>query len=141
VAELLAALMGRGMSRRDAIEVARRTVAHPRLMLEMLGTFELGLTPQNLGSPRRDALVMGGAFVIGAVIPLAPFTILEVQSGLVVMMVLALAALFSLGAVKARLSARPVLTSGLEVMLFGGAGGALGYLLGRLVSGMFGIQI
>ena len=51
MAELLAALIGRGMPRHDAIEVMRRIAAHPGLMLEMLGAFELGLVPGSLGSP------------------------------------------------------------------------------------------
>jgi len=56
-------------------------------------------------------------------------------------MLLGLAALFALGAIKARLSGRPVLTSGLEVVLLGGATGMLGYALGRIVSTLFGISI
>jgi len=42
---------------------------------------------------------------------------------------------------KARLSGGRLLVSGLEVMLAGGAVGVFGYLLGRLVSAVFGISI
>ena len=141
LAELLAALIGRGLPRRDAIEIVRRTSGHPRLLLEMLSAFELGLTSENLGSPSRDAMVMGIAFVGGSAIPLLPFLVLGVKPGLVAAMLLALGALFALGAVKARLSGRPALPSGLEVMLLGGTVGTLGYALGRLVSSMFDIHI
>jgi VIT1/CCC1 family predicted Fe2+/Mn2+ transporter/rubrerythrin len=141
MAELLAALIGRGMAKRDAVEVMRRVSGYPRLMLEMLGVFELGLTPENLGSPLRDALIMGGAFVVGAVIPLAPFLLFAAHSALAVTMLLALLALFALGAAKAVLSGRSVAASGLEVMGLGGGAGAVGYGLGRLVSTLFGIQI
>jgi VIT1/CCC1 family predicted Fe2+/Mn2+ transporter len=140
-AELLAALMGRGMARRDAIEVVRRMAAHPGLMLDLLGVFELGLIPEGLGSPIRDAFVTGGAFMAGSLIPLLPFLVLGIHSGLVVTMVLALLTLFALGVVKARLSGRPQLISGLEVVSLGGAAGALGYALGRIVSALFGISI
>ncbi|MGE0822148.1 MAG: VIT1/CCC1 transporter family protein [Candidatus Binatia bacterium] len=141
MAELLAALIGRGMSKREAIEVVRRVGRHPKIMLDMLGAFELGLTPESLGSPLRDALVIGSAFVVGAVIPLAPFLLLDIRSGLAVTTLLALLALFALGAGKARLSGRPVIVSGLEVMGLGGAGGIFGYGLGYLVSVLFDIQI
>jgi VIT1/CCC1 family predicted Fe2+/Mn2+ transporter/rubrerythrin len=141
MAELLAALIGRGMPRRDAIEVGQRIAAHPGLMLELLGTFELGLVPESLSSPRRDALVTGIAFVAGSAVPLLPFLVLGVNSALVGAMLLALAALFALGAVKAWLSGRPLVASGLEVVLLGGAAGALGYGLGLLVSATFGISI
>ncbi len=140
-AELLAALVGRGMSRRDAIQVVRRMSAHPRLMLDLLGVFELGLAPEGLSSPIRDALVTGTAFFAGSVVPLLPFSVLSVGPGLTVTMVLALLALFALGIVKARLSGRPQLMSGLEVVGLGGAAGVLGYLLGRVASALFGITI
>ena len=140
-AELLAALIGRGMSKRNAIEVVRRVSAHPKLMLEMLGVFELGLTSESLGSPLRDALVMGVAFVFGAMIPLAPFLLFDIRSGLVVTTLLALTALFALGAAKATFSGRSMIVSGLEVMGLGGAAGVFGYGLGYLVSALFGVQI
>ncbi len=141
MAELLAALVGRGMSRRDAVDVARRVAAHPNIMMDLLGSFELGLIPGGLGSPVRDALVTGLAFVAGSVIPLIPFFFLTVSSGLMATMLLALTALFALGVVKARLSGRPLLMSGVEVVGFGGAAGLLGYALGRVVSVWWGISI
>ena len=141
MAELLAALIGHGMPRRDAIEVVRRVAGYPKLLTELLSTFELGLPPHSLSSPVRDALVIGIAFLAGAVIPLFPFLVLEVHPGLMVTILLAPLALFTLGAMKARLSGGRLLVSGLEVMLAGGAVGVFGYLLGRLVSAVFGISI
>ena len=141
MAELLAALIGRGMSKHNAVEVMRRVAGHPQLMLEMLGVFELGLTPESLGSPLRDALIMSAAFVLGAVIPLAPFLFFDIGLGLIVTMLLALVALFALGAAKATFSRRSVIASGFEVMGLGGAAGVCGYGLGHLVSAMFGVQI
>jgi len=49
--------------------------------------------------------------------------------------------LFVLGAAKVRLSGRPIITSGLEVVLLGGAIGVFGYGFDRLVSAIFGISI
>ncbi|HEV8718011.1 MAG TPA: VIT1/CCC1 transporter family protein [Candidatus Binatia bacterium] len=141
MAELLAALVGRGMPRHEAIEVTRRIAGHPRLMIDLLGAFELGLIPEGLGSPLRDAIVTGVAFVAGSVIPLLPFLVFSVRAALVATMLLGLLALFALGTVKARLSGRPVLASGLEVVLLGGTTGMLGYALGRIVSALFGISI
>ena len=141
MAELLAALVARGMPRHEAIDVTRRIAGHPRLMIDLLGAFELGLIPGGLGSPLRDAIVTAIAFVAGSVIPLLPFLVFGVQTALIATMLLGLAALFALGAIKARLSGRPVLTSGLEVVLLGGATGMLGYVLGRIVSTLFGISI
>jgi predicted membrane protein (TIGR00267 family) len=141
MAELLAALIGRGMPRHEASEVMQRIAAHPSLMLEMLGAFELGIIPESLASPTRDAVVTGLAFVVGSAVPLLPFIVLEVKPALLVTMLLTLGALFTLGAIKAWLSGRPRIASGLEVLLLGGAAGAFGYGLGLLVSAFFGISI
>ena len=140
-AELIAYFIGRGMPRRDAIEVSRRVMAHPGLMIDMLGSFELGLAPESLSSPVRDALVMGAAFVAGSIIPILPFVFLGVRPALVVTMLLALVTLFAIGAIKARLSGRSVITSGMEMVILGGAAGLLGYALGRVVSSVLGISI
>ena len=51
MAELIAALVGRGMPRGDASEVVRRIARYPELMLSTLSIFELGLVPQRLGTP------------------------------------------------------------------------------------------
>jgi VIT1/CCC1 family predicted Fe2+/Mn2+ transporter len=141
MAELLAALIGHGMPRRDAIEVMRRISVHPKLMLEMLGVFELGLTSESLSSPPRDALIMGAAFALGSIIPLAPFLLLSVKPGLIATMLLALVTLFALGAIKATFAGRSFIVSGLEMVALGGAAGVVGYGLGHLVSVLFGIHI
>jgi VIT1/CCC1 family predicted Fe2+/Mn2+ transporter len=93
----LAALVARGMPRREAINVVRRIAVHPRLMIDLLGALELGLIPQSLGSPIRDAIVTAIAFVAGSVIPLLSFLVLEIKAGLGATMLLALSALFALG--------------------------------------------
>lgn len=141
VAELIAYFIGRGMSRSDAIEVLRRVMAHPGLMIDLLGSFELGLAPESLGSPIRDALVMGAAFAAGSIIPILPFIVFEVHPALIVTMLLALVTLSAIGAIKARLSGSKLVRSALEMVLLGGAAGLLGYALGRLVSSVLGISI
>jgi VIT1/CCC1 family predicted Fe2+/Mn2+ transporter/rubrerythrin len=141
LAEMIAALVGRGMKRRDAVEVARRVVLHPRLMLDILGSLELGLTPESLGSPVRDCLVMGIAFAFGSLIPLLPFMVFAVNLALPITMLLALATLFLIGVLKAKLSDRRVIAGGLEVMVLGGAAGAIAYGVGRLISSIFGVSI
>ncbi|HUK91594.1 MAG TPA: VIT1/CCC1 transporter family protein [Blastocatellia bacterium] len=140
-AELIAAFMGRGMDRRDAVEVARRTSFYPNVMLEMLSALELGLTRQSLGSPIRDALVMGAAFGIGSLLPLAPFALLARPEALRATVLVALAALFVVGALKGKLSHRSIVASGLEVMLLGGGAGAIGYFMGQLVAAIAHVSI
>jgi VIT1/CCC1 family predicted Fe2+/Mn2+ transporter/rubrerythrin len=141
VAELMAALIARGMSRSDALEVARRIARHPDLLLSTLATFELGLAPQRLGSPVRDAFVMAGAFGGAALVPLLPFSLGHVLPALAISGVLTLVALFAVGVAKARVAGVSPLRSGLEVAALAAASGTLSFGLGRLASLVLGVSL
>ncbi|HEY7518606.1 MAG TPA: VIT1/CCC1 transporter family protein [Methylomirabilota bacterium] len=141
IAELIAALHARGMARPDAAEVARRIGRHPDLLLSTLAIFELGLAPQRLGTPVRDALVMAVAFAVGSVVPLVPFLLGPALPALALAAAVTLAALFLVGVLKARVAGVSPLRSGLEVALLAAASGLLSFGLGRLASVVLGVDI
>ena len=141
VAELMAALVARGMSRGDAAEVARRIARHPDVLLSTLGVFELGLAPQRLGRPVRDAFVMGVAFAVASAFPLIPFASSRVMPALGVSTLLTVIVLYVVGALKGRLAHLSALRSGLEVVLLGVASALVSFALGRLASRLFGIEM
>jgi len=141
IAELIAALMARGMSRGDAVEVGRRIARHPELLLTTLGVFELGLAPQRLGAPIRDAFVMAGAFGVASLVPLLPFMSANVTTALGMSAALTVIALFIVGALKGRLGHVSPIRSGVEVVAFGAGSGLVGYGLGRLASVALGVEI
>jgi len=141
VAELIAALHARGMPRPDAAEVARRIARHPDILLSTLSIFELGLAPQRLGHPVRDAFVMAVAFGAASLFPLVPFLFGGALPALAVAAALTLSALFAVGVLKARVAGVAPLRSGLEVALFAAASGLLSFGLGRLASILLGVQV
>jgi VIT1/CCC1 family predicted Fe2+/Mn2+ transporter len=141
VAELVASLMSRGMSRGDAVEVGRRIARHPDLLLETLGVFELGLAPQRLGTPVRDAFVMAAAFGAASVVPLVPFVWSRVMAALGLAGLLTIVALFIVGAAKGRLAHVSAVRSGLEVVALGLGSGIVGFGLGRLASVALGVDV
>jgi vacuolar iron transporter family protein len=141
VAELIASLSARGMARTDAAEVARRIARHPDILLSALSIFELGLAPQRLGRPVRDALVMAVAFGVSAVVPLLPFVLMQGLPALGVSAALTLIALFFVGVLKARVAGVSALRSGLEVAMLAAASGLISFGLGRLASVVLGVDI
>jgi VIT1/CCC1 family predicted Fe2+/Mn2+ transporter len=141
IAELMAALVSRGMARTDAVEVARRVARHPDLLLAVLGVFELGLVPQRLGTPVRDAFVMAGAFAGASLVPLLPFVQSRVLPALAVSAVLSVLALFLVGVLAGRVARMSGMRSGLEVAALGIASGTIGFGLGRLASLLLGIEL
>jgi len=94
-------------------------------------------------TPERDAMVMAGAYAIGAVVPLVPFMLsfasLTVTMSLAI--VLTLATLFGLGALKATLSHQDRIRSGLEMALLASAAGLAGYLIGVAARAVFGLEV
>jgi VIT1/CCC1 family predicted Fe2+/Mn2+ transporter len=141
IAELIAALSARGMARAEAAEVARRIGRHPDILLSALAIFELGLAPQRLGAPVRDALVMAVAFGAASVVPLLPFLLVQGLAALGLSAVLTLAALFCVGVLKARVAGVSALRSGLEVAVLAAASGLISFGLGRLASVVLGVDL
>jgi len=141
IAELIAALAARGMARTDAAEVARRIARHPDILLSALSIFELGLAPQRLGAPVRDALVMAVAFGLASIVPLLPFVVIQGLGALGVSAMLTLVALFCVGVLKARVAGVSALRSGFEVAALAAASGLISFGLGRLASLVLGVEI
>lgn len=141
IAELIAALSARGMARAEAAEVARRIGRHPDILLSALAIFELGLAPQRLGAPVRDALVMAIAFGGASVVPLLPFVLVQGLAALGLSAALTLAALFCVGVLKARVAGVSALRSGLEVAVLAAASGLISFGLGRLASVLLGVDL
>jgi VIT1/CCC1 family predicted Fe2+/Mn2+ transporter/rubrerythrin len=141
IAELIASLTARGMSRGDAVEVGRRVARHPDLLLATLGIFELGLAPQRLGAPVRDAFVMAVAFGVASMFPLVPFVMSRVMAALALSAVLTVAVLFVVGAMKGRLAHVSRIRSGLEVVALGLGSGLIGFAIGRVASVLLGVEI
>jgi len=141
IAELIASLAARGMARSDAAEVARRIGRHPDILLSALSIFELGLAPQRLGAPVRDALVMAVAFGVASIVPLLPFVLLQGLAALGISALLTLVALFGVGILKARVAGVSALRSGVEVAVLAAASGLISFGLGRLASVILGVDI
>jgi vacuolar iron transporter family protein len=141
MAELISALIARGMPRGDASEVVRRIARYPDLMLSTLSVFELGLAPQRLGTPVRDAFVMAIAFGGAALIPLVPFLAARALPALMISAVLTLLALFAVGVVKSLVGGVSPLRSGLEVVVLAAGSAALSFGLGRIASLALGVDL
>jgi len=93
-------------------------------------------------SPQRDAVVMAGAYAVGATVPLLPFIVIAAQGvALAVAILLTGLALFSLGVGKAVLSHQNRVRSGIEMLLLASAAGIAGYLLGVLARIVFDIDV
>ncbi|MDD2892739.1 MAG: VIT1/CCC1 transporter family protein [Halothiobacillaceae bacterium] len=132
--ELAQIYHARGMDLAQARDVARQMMQDPDNALDVLSREELGLNPDELGSPWGAAISSFLAFVAGAIIPLLPFLFgMQGQPALVTGAGLAVLGLFAVGAVLSLFTGRKALGGGLRMLLIGAGAGAVTYLIGSLL--------
>ena len=132
--ELAQIYHSRGMELAQARDVARQMLKNPEHALDVLSREELGLNPEDLGSPWGAAGSSFVAFVGGAIIPLLPFLAgMNGQAALIGAAGLAALGLFVVGAVLSLFTGRNALGGGLRMLLIGGGAGVVTYLIGSLL--------
>jgi VIT1/CCC1 family predicted Fe2+/Mn2+ transporter len=132
-AELALIYEARGLPKQDALNVATRLIADPKHALDTLAREELGLNPDELGSPWRAAISSFLAFAAGALVPLLPFVFVSGRWALVTAILLTAASLFGVGASISLFTGRTAWVGGIRMLLIGGSAGAATFLIGRLL--------
>ena len=131
LAELVVLYQREGLSFSDAQGVAEHIAADKDLWLRTLVEKELGLSPDITSNPVKDALAMGAAFIVGAVIPIIPYFFIHDKVGIAVSVSATLVGLFVLGMGKGRIVQKSPVLQGLEILLIGAAAAGVGFGLGE----------
>ena len=94
---------------------------------------EHGLADVDRKTSLRSSAVVGGASLVGSLLPLAPFIALPVMPGVWAALALSVVTLFAFGAYKARATVGHPFKSGFELAAIGTLSAAVGYGIGALV--------
>ena len=132
-AELAAAYRAKGFTDDEAAKIAHRIFEDPKIALDILVREELGLDPDELGSPWGAAIGSFMSFIIGAIIPVIPFVFGGGQAITIVSLGLSLVALFGVGAAVSLLTGRGLLYSGIRQLGLGLGAAIVTYLIGSLI--------
>jgi VIT1/CCC1 family predicted Fe2+/Mn2+ transporter len=132
-AELAASYRAKGFTQDEAAMIARRIFQNKEQALDMLVREELGLDPDELGSPWEAAGGSFVAFAVGAAIPVLPFLLGATAAHVLASLVLSLIALFVVGAGVSLLTGRGVLFSGFRQLGIGLGAAVVTYLIGTLI--------
>ena len=130
--ELALIYAAKGLRADEASKLASRIVADPEHALDTLAREELGLNPDELGSPWGAAVASFLSFAVGALLPLAPFVVMSGPGTLAVAISVTALALFGVGALLSLFTGRGALRSGLRMLLLGGLAGAVTFAVGRV---------
>lgn len=128
-AELALIYAAKGIPHDDARQLADRLIEDPERALDTLAREELGLNPDELGSPWVAALSSFTAFTAGAAVPLVPY-LLETDHALALSIGSTALGLFAVGASMSLFTGRHAVLSGLRMLGIGGAAGLATWLIG-----------
>jgi VIT1/CCC1 family predicted Fe2+/Mn2+ transporter len=137
--ELALIYAARGMDLEQARRITRELVKNPEAALDALAREELGLNPDDLGSPWGAAIFSFLAFAAGAVLPLVPFLLgLPLNRAVTIAAVVAGIALFGVGAALSLFTGRNAWRGGLRMVLIGGGAGLVTWIIGSLLGAAVG---
>ncbi|MBN8766244.1 MAG: hypothetical protein ABT22_09580 [Thiobacillus sp. SCN 64-317] len=128
-AELALIYAAKGMDAAEAKRLTDTLMQDPERALDTLAREELGLNPDELGSPWVAAITSFSAFTAGAALPLVPF-LFEYDHALPVSIGLSALGLFAVGASMSLFTGRRALLSGVRMLGIGGAAGLATYFIG-----------
>ena len=132
-AELASVYRSKGFTESEANTIAERMFADKEHALDTLVREELGLDPDELGSPWGAATGSFVAFGIGALVPVLPYLLTSGAAAFVPAIALSVAALFAVGAGVSLLTGRSLLFSGARQVLIGAAAAIVTYVVGLLI--------
>ena len=123
----------KGLDPVQADAVATQLMADPDVALDTIAREQLGLNPDELGSPRAAALASWVSFAVGAALPILPFLFLRGHLAITFSLALSTLGLFGVGALLSLFTARNPVTSGLRMLGIGLGAAAATYLIGRAI--------
>jgi VIT1/CCC1 family predicted Fe2+/Mn2+ transporter len=134
---LLKSLSQEGLTREQSYGIVKQLLRQEQVFLRTFQEKVFGIGSAELNQPVKAAVVMGLSFVIGALIPIFPYFLLEGWNALYVSVVLSALTLFGVGAFKGKLAAQSQFGSGAQFFLIAVSAAGLGFAIGLVVQYFF----
>lgn len=130
----------KGLDRETAKATAARIMSDPKTALDTLAREELGLNPDELGSPTRAALFSFVAFAIGAFVVVVPYLFTGGTIALVIAIALAGAAMLLVGGAVGNYSGRGTIHGALRQLFVGALAAGVTFAIGRVIGALTGLD-
>jgi VIT1/CCC1 family predicted Fe2+/Mn2+ transporter len=131
--ELALIYRAKGLDPAAADEIAEQIMRDRRAALDTMAREELGLDPDDLGSPWGVAASSFASFSIGAFVVVLPYLITSGTAALVCALVLASLALLAVGAGIGVLAGRGLVRGAVRQLIVGGLAAGATFLIGQLI--------
>ncbi len=135
VAEVEAIFAAYGLEATEIAPIIRAFRDRPRAWVDFMMRYELGLEKPDPSRALKSALTIGGAYVAGGLIPLAPYLLVSsLQLGFAISAVVTMAALAAFGSVKGHFTGAGPLRSAFQTLLIGSLAAAAAFTIARLIA-------
>lgn len=134
---LLKALGEEGLSKEQSYSMVKVLIQQRNVFLRTFQEKVFGLGSAEINRPLQAALIMGLSFVVGAIVPILPYTALTGVTALYLSTLLGGLTLFGVGAFKGALAGQSLVLSGFKFFLIAVSAAILGYALGLIVQYFF----
>ena len=131
--EVSVIFQAKGLPVEDAERIADHVMADTEVALDLMAREELGLNPDDLGSPWGAATSSFLSFAAGALLPVLPYLFTQGPLALVIALGLTAISLFVVGAATARLTEHPLLFGGVRMLLVGALATGVTYIVGKVI--------
>jgi VIT1/CCC1 family predicted Fe2+/Mn2+ transporter len=131
--ELALIYRAKGLPADEADRVAKTIMQDKEVALDTMVREELGLDPDELGSPWSAAFSSLIAFALGAIVVVLPYFFASGMTALIIAIVLAALALFGVGATLGLTNGRPALRAGARQLIVGGVAALIVFGIGHLI--------
>jgi VIT1/CCC1 family predicted Fe2+/Mn2+ transporter len=121
-----------GLSKASQELIVQELSKNKQKWVDFMMRFELGLEKPNINRARNSALTIGTSYVIGGLIPLAPYLIADkVLDGLVYSSIITLLSLFVFGYFKSKALGQNPWNGALKIAAIGGFAASAAYFAGK----------
>ena len=126
---------GYGMPDEQVGQVVSAMTKNPKQWVDFMMRFELGLERPNPRRARTSAAFIAGAYVVGGLIPLAPYMLVHAaRTALLLSVCITLVALAVFGLVKGRYTGARPIKSAIQTTVTGGLAATAAFLIARWIA-------
>ena len=134
--EVVEILENYGLTHEESLPIVESLAARPKDFADFMMRFELGLEKPNPKRAWQSGGTIGGAYIFGGLIPLAPYIIYDdVQTALFWSIVVTVITLFIFGYVKGTFTGAKPLKSAMQTCLIGSVAAATAFFVARAIGG------
>lgn len=123
-----------GVRQEESEPVLDALKRRPQSWVDFMMRFELGLEKPERSRASRSAVTIACSYIVGGLVPLAPYMFVRPQAALSISVAITLIALLIFGGGKGKLTGTGTARSAVQTVLIGGIAASVAYMLAKLLS-------